>query len=100
MANVNRAAEAIMSCSHDPKGFSTDRLQVAQPNPVYGDSRQDAQVFAPTIPLPDERSERAVLLEQLRHWQNLQKQAGNVVSQINRRLAEIERASTLSDKAA
>jgi hypothetical protein len=46
-----------------------------------------------------ERPERAVLQEQLRHWRNLQKQAGNVVAQIEKRLADIERATVERERA-
>lgn len=37
------------------------------------------------------KSEREVLQEQLRHWDNMSKQLENVRATIKRRLAEIER---------
>lgn len=39
----------------------------------------------------NQRSEREVLQEQLRHWDNMSKQLENVRATIKRRLAEIER---------
>jgi hypothetical protein len=46
-----------------------------------------------------ERSERAILQEQLRNFRNLYKQMGNLIAQTERRLAEIERATVERERA-
>ncbi len=47
----------------------------------------------------NERSEYAVLQEQLRFWENMHKQTGSRVAEIRRRLAEIERLKVEHERA-
>lgn len=52
------------------------------------------------IPTQNERSERLILQEQLRHWRNIDKQTRNVIAQLEKRLAEIEAAQVKRETAA
>lgn len=59
---------------------------------------QKSVIMSPVATPIVERSERAVLLEQLREWQNTVKHARDVMARIQKRLAEIERATVESER--